>query len=121
MNTFTKIVIAAALSMTATSSFSAERMGKCISHDGNVFDCIIAVPDHQAKAQRNLNGGHADERTSSISRSTAPTSPDGTGGGTGGGGGGIFEAGPGLGGFDFGGRGGVDLGGIDLGIEAPRF
>jgi hypothetical protein len=120
MNTFTKIVITAALSMTATASFSAERMGKCISHDGNVFDCIIAVPDHQAKAQRNLNGGHADERTSSISRSTTPSTPTSPGGG-GGGGGGIFEAGPGLGGFDFGGRGGVDLGGIDLGIEAPRF
>ncbi len=116
MKTFTKIVIAAALSVTATSSFGAERMGKCISHDGNVFDCIIAVPDHQAKAKRILNGGHADERSASFSGSTTPSTPTSPGGG-----GGIYEAGPGLGGFDFGGPGGVDLGGIDLGIEAPRF
>jgi len=116
MKTFTKIVIAAALSVTATSSFGAERMGKCISHDGNVFDCIIAVPDHQAKAKRILNGGHADERTSSLSRPSTPSTPTSPGGG-----GGIFEAGPGLGGIDVGGPGGIDLGGIDLGLGGPRF
>lgn len=113
MKTFTKIVIAAALSVTATSSFGAERMGKCISHDGNVFDCIIAVPDHQAKAKRILNGGHADERTATVSIPTTPSAPGG-----GAPGGGIFDAPPGL---DLGGPGRVDLGGIDLGIEVPRF
>lgn len=71
MTKIATVLTALSLAMTATAADAGKgyEMGKCITEDGNVFDCRVMGKNHQLTAQDKLGNGFAEETNRASTRS----------------------------------------------------